>query len=45
LGGWPLIGQAAATAAVQSLASGSPACDLDTQVLVETLRAHGTYLP
>jgi hypothetical protein len=40
-----MMGQAAATAAVQSLATGEPACDLDTQALVETLRARGSYLP
>ena len=39
------MGQAAATAAVQSMASGEPACDLDTEQLVETLRAAGSYLP
>jgi hypothetical protein len=40
-----MMGQAAATAAVQSMATGQPACDLDTAQLVETLRAHGSYLP
>jgi hypothetical protein len=40
-----MMGQAAATAAVQSMASGEPACDLDTERLVETLRAAGAYLP
>lgn len=40
-----MMGQAAATAAKQSLDTGQPACDLDTAQLVETLRADGCYLP
>jgi hypothetical protein len=40
-----LMGQAAGTAAVQSIRSGQPACDLNTAKLVETLRARGAYLP
>src|SRR5262245_45148539 len=40
-----LMGQASATAAVQSLRTGQPACDLDTWELVESLRAAGSYLP
>jgi hypothetical protein len=40
-----MMGQAAATAAVQSMRTGEPACDLDTAALVETLRANGAYLP
>lgn len=40
-----MMGQAVGTAAVQSIRTGQPACDLDTQVLVETLRAHDAYLP
>jgi hypothetical protein len=40
-----MMGQAAATAAVQSIATGQPACDLDTLNLVETLRQRGSYLP
>ena len=40
-----MMGQAAGTAAVQSVATGQPACDLDTAQLVETLRANGAYLP
>ena len=40
-----MMGQAAGTAAVQSLATGQPACDLDTASLVETLRGQGAYLP
>jgi len=40
-----MMGQAAGTAAVQSLRSGQPADDLDTEALVHTLRAAGAYLP
>lgn len=40
-----LMGQASATAAVQSMRTGEPACDLDTWELVESLRAAGSYLP
>jgi hypothetical protein len=40
-----LMGQAAGTAAVQSMKTGQPACDLDTVALVETLRARDAYLP
>ena len=40
-----MMGQAAATAAVQSIATGEPGCDLDTEKLVETLRGAGSYLP
>jgi hypothetical protein len=40
-----MMGQAAASAAVQSIATGQPACDLDTRDLVQTLREHGSYLP
>jgi FAD dependent oxidoreductase len=40
-----MMGQAAATAACQSVATGQPACDLDTEALVETLRRAGAYLP
>ena len=40
-----LMGQASATAAVQSMRTGQPACDLDTWELVESLRAAGSYLP
>jgi len=40
-----MMGQAAGTAAVQSMATGQPACDLDTAQLVETLRKAGAYLP
>jgi hypothetical protein len=40
-----MMGQAAGSAVVQSLATGQPACDLDTAALVETLRHTGAYLP
>lgn len=40
-----MMGQAAGTAAVQSIKTGQPACDLDTMMLVETLRQNGAYLP
>ena len=40
-----MMGQAAGTAAVQSIQTGQPACDLDTWTLVETLRCEGAYLP
>jgi hypothetical protein len=40
-----MMGQAVGTAAAQSIATGQPACDLDTRVLVETLRGAGAYLP
>ncbi len=40
-----MMGQAAATAAVQSIRTGEPACDLDTEQLVVALRAAGAYLP
>jgi hypothetical protein len=39
------MGQAAGTAAVQSMKTGQSACDLDTAQLVETLRANDAYLP
>jgi len=40
-----MMGQAAGTAAVQALATGQPACDLDTAALVATLRREGAFLP
>lgn len=40
-----MMGQAAATAAVQSIRTGQPACDLDTEALVTTLRENGAFLP
>jgi hypothetical protein len=30
---------------VQSIRTGQPACDLDTEALVLTLRENGAYLP
>ena len=39
-----MMGQAAGTAAVQSIHTGQPACDLDTAALVETLRANRANL-
>lgn len=40
-----MMGQAAGTAAVQSIETARPACDLDTIQLVNTLREAGAYLP
>lgn len=40
-----MMGQAAGTAAVQSLRTGQPANDLDTEQLVLTLRENGANLP
>ena len=40
-----MMGQAAGTAAAQSIRTGQPACDLDTAELVTTLRAHHANLP
>ena len=40
-----MMGQAAGTAAVQSIRRNQPACDLDTAALVQTLRESGAYLP
>jgi hypothetical protein len=40
-----MMGQATGTAAVQSIRTGQPACDLDTSCLVQTLRDNGAYLP
>jgi hypothetical protein len=40
-----MMGQAAGTAAVQHIRTGQPACDLDTRLLVETLRKAGANLP
>jgi hypothetical protein len=40
-----MMGQAAGTAAVQSIRTGQPACDLDTAQLVESLRKTDAYLP
>jgi hypothetical protein len=43
--GCSILGQAAGTAAVQSIRTGQPACDLDTEMLVQTLRKAGANLP
>jgi len=40
-----MMGQAAGTAAVQSVRLGQPACNLDTEELVATLRSAGAHLP
>lgn len=40
-----MMGQAAGTAAKQHIETGQPACDLDTEQLVLSLRAAGSYLP
>lgn len=40
-----MLGQAAGTAALQSLRTGAPASALDTATLVHTLRSAGAYLP
>ena len=40
-----MMGQAAGTAAVQSIKKGESACDLNTANLVETLREEGAFLP
>jgi hypothetical protein len=40
-----MMGQAAGTAAVQSIRTGQPGCELDTKQLVETLRQADAYLP
>ena len=40
-----MMGQAAGTAAVQSMRTGRTAVDLDTEELVTTLRLHGANLP
>ncbi len=40
-----MMGQAAGAAAAQAIATGQPACDLDTEQLVLTLRGQGANLP
>lgn len=40
-----MMGQAAGTAAVQSINTGQPANDLDTEMLITTLRKEGANLP
>jgi ribulose 1,5-bisphosphate synthetase/thiazole synthase len=40
-----ILGQAAGTAAVQSIKTGQPACKLNTSTLVATMRENGAFLP
>ena len=40
-----MMGQAVGTAAVQSIKTGQPANDLDTSMLISTLRNEGAFLP
>ncbi|MFA5688041.1 MAG: FAD-dependent oxidoreductase [Kiritimatiellales bacterium] len=40
-----MMGEAAGAAAVQSIKTGQPACDLNTAMLVKTLRRQGGVLP
>ncbi|MCE5309053.1 MAG: FAD-dependent oxidoreductase [Acidobacteriales bacterium] len=40
-----MLGQAAGTAAIQSIRTRRPAAEIDTEVLVATLRKAGAYLP
>jgi hypothetical protein len=40
-----MMGQAAGTAAVQSVRTSRPAAQIDTEVLVTTLRKAGAFLP
>ncbi|MDR6550287.1 FAD-dependent oxidoreductase [Paenibacillus qinlingensis] len=40
-----MMGQAAGTAAVQTIRTGQSACELDTEQLITTLREHDAYLP
>ena len=40
-----MMGQAVGTAAAQSIRTGQPACDLDTEELVTSLRNAEAYLP
>jgi hypothetical protein len=40
-----MMGQAAGTAAVQSIKTGQPACDLNTETLIRTLQDAGAKLP
>jgi hypothetical protein len=40
-----MMGQAAGTAAIQSVRCGQSACDLDTEELIATLREAGAHLP
>jgi len=40
-----MMGQAAGTAVAQSLQSAKPAYDIDTEILIQSLRKQGVYLP
>ena len=40
-----MMGQAVGTATVQSIKTGEPACDLNVETLVESLRKQNVYLP
>jgi carbamoylphosphate synthase small subunit len=40
-----MMGQAAGVAALQSIRTGKAAADIDTKMLVETLREQGANLP
>lgn len=40
-----MMGQAVGTAAVQSIKTGQPANDLNTETLINTLRKEGANLP
>jgi len=40
-----MMGQAAATAAVQAIRDGKDAANINTRKLIETLRANGAFLP
>ena len=40
-----MMGQAAGIAAVQAIRTGQPACDLDTERLIDSLRSVGAYSP
>lgn len=40
-----MMGQAAGTAAVQSIRTNRPAAEIDTEALVATLRKAGAFLP
>jgi hypothetical protein len=40
-----MMGQAAGTAAIQSIETGQPANGIDTETLISTLRKNGAVLP
>ena len=42
---FPRLPQEGQIAAAQHIATGQPACDLDTEALVTTLRGQGAFLP